>query len=200
VPQRTNSPNVSVRRSPNSRRFCAIPTSPAWHSRHRPHILVGAATGTLAGLPVEHVAWSLETEAAKLARFDVGVMPLPDKPWERGQCGYKLIQYMGSSLAVVASPVGADREIVVPGETGFLAETDADWVSSLSRLYREPELRHRMGIAGRRRAEEHYSLEATAPKLIDLMCNVGTASSRRWRPVATGRDVMSGSAAPRGPV
>jgi glycosyltransferase involved in cell wall biosynthesis len=154
----------------------------------------------LAGLPVEHVAWSLETEAAKLARFDVGVMPLPDKPWERGQCGYKLIQYMGSSLAVVASPVGADREIVVPGETGFLAETDADWVSSLSRLYREPELRHRMGIAGRRRAEEHYSLEATAPKLIDLMCNVGTASSRRWRPVATGRDVMSGSAAPRGPV
>jgi glycosyltransferase involved in cell wall biosynthesis len=132
-------------------------------------ILIGAASGTLAGLPVEHVAWSPETEAAELARCDAGVMPLSDLPWERGKCGYKLIQYMASALPVVASPVGANRDIVVPGETGFLADTDVDWIASLARLAQDRELRHRLGAAGRRRAKERYSLEATAPRMIELL-------------------------------
>ena len=112
-------------------------------------ILVGAAPTARAGFPVERIAWSLEPEAPGLARFDIGLMPLPDGAWERGKCGYKLIQNMASSLPMVASPVGANREIVVPGETGFLAETDADWVTSLFRLFQDPGLRHRMGAAGR---------------------------------------------------
>jgi hypothetical protein len=99
-------------------------------------------------------------------------MPLPDLPWERGKCGYKLIQYMASSLPAVASPVGANGDIVVPGETGFLAETRADWVSALTELARDPALRQRMGMAGRRRAERHYSLQAMAPEFIDLLSNV----------------------------
>ena len=142
-------------------------------------ILVGAAPTALAGFPVERVAWSPETEAAELARFNVGLMPLPDMPWERGKCGYKLIQYMASSLPVVASPVGANREIVVPGETGFLAATDADWISSLFRLSEDPELRRRMGAAGRRRASEHYSSQATASRIIDVFHDLQVPSSRR---------------------
>jgi glycosyltransferase involved in cell wall biosynthesis len=140
-------------------------------------ILVGAARGTLDGFPVEHVAWSPETEAAALTRFDVGVMPLPDMPWERGKCGYKLIQYMASSLPVVTSPVGANREIVVPGETGFLSETDAEWVSSLFRLAQNGELRRRMGAAGRRRVEANYCLTVTAPTLIGLFRGLGCSSA-----------------------
>jgi hypothetical protein len=153
-------------------------------------ILIGGESGALTGLPVERVAWSADTEAVELARCDAGIMPLPDLPWERGKCGYKLIQYMASALPVVASPVGVNREIVVPGETGFLAETESDWISSLFRLAQAPQLRRKMGIAGRQRAETHYSLEVTAPKLIDLLCNVGAASLRRRRFPATGRDVM----------
>lgn len=153
-------------------------------------ILIGGEAGALTGLPVEQVAWSADTEAVELARCDVGIMPLPDLPWERGKCGYKLIQYMASALPVVASPVGVNREIVVPGETGFLAETESDWISSLFRLAQAPQLCRKMGIAGRQRAETHYSLEVTAPKLIELLCSVGAASLRRRRSVATGRDVM----------
>ena len=112
-------------------------------------------------------------------------MPLPDRPWERGKCGYKLIQYMASALPVVASPVGMNCEIVIPGETGFLAETDADWLSSLSRLYHEPKLRQRMGAAGRQRVGENYSLAVTAPRMIDLFQRLGTSSAECWRPSAT---------------
>lgn len=135
-------------------------------------VLIGAAPDALAGLPVERVAWSSDSEAAELAELDVGIMPLPDLPWERGKCGYKLIQYMASSLPVVASPVGANRDIVVPGETGFLATTDAEWVSCLSRLALDDELCRKMGVAGRRRVAEYYSLEATASRIIDLFWGI----------------------------
>jgi glycosyltransferase involved in cell wall biosynthesis len=131
--------------------------------------LIGAASGALAGLPVDIVPWSVETEAAELARCDLGIMPLPDEPWERGKCGYKLIQYMASALPVVASPVGANRDIVASGETGFLAGTSAEWAAAITRLYRQPELRERMGLAGRNRAEHLYSLETTAPRLIEFL-------------------------------
>jgi glycosyltransferase involved in cell wall biosynthesis len=142
-------------------------------------VLIGAAAGALAGLPVERVAWSEDTEAAALARCDVGIMPLPDLPWERGKCGYKLIQYMACALPIVASPVGINRDIVTHGENGFLAETTSDWVSSLFRLASEPELRRSMGIAGRRRAEANYSLDAVAPKLIELLYSVATERPSR---------------------
>jgi hypothetical protein len=161
-------------------------------------VLVGASPTALAGLPVERVAWSLETEAAQLARFDVGLMPLPDLPWERGKCGYKLIQYMASSLPVVASPVGANRDIVVPGETGFLAETWAEWGAALDRLAQDPALRQRMGAVGRRRVEQRYALQTRAPELIDLLYNVAAPSSRQQRPAATRNHVMSRPAPPQG--
>lgn len=132
-------------------------------------LLIGAAPTALAGFPVERVAWSEASETAEIARCDVGVMPLPDLPWERGKCGYKLIQFMAASLPVVASPVGVNRDIIIAGETGFLAERDADWVEALTHLQRDPDLRRRMGAAGRRRVEESYSLAAVAPRFADLL-------------------------------
>lgn len=149
-------------------------------------LLIGAAPTALAGLPVERVAWSQDTEAAEIARCDVGVMPLPDLPWERGKCGYKLIQFMASALPVVASPVGANRDIIVPGETGFLAARGADWVSLLSRLHHDPQLRRRMGEAGRRRAEQLYSLQITAPRLVDLLRRLAAGRTPEMRTPAAG--------------
>jgi glycosyltransferase involved in cell wall biosynthesis len=107
-----------------------------------------------------------------LQDIDIGVMPLPDTPWERGKCGYKLIQYMACGKPVVASPVGVNSEIVRHGESGFLAETDAEWEEALTMLAADPGLRQRMGAAGRRRVEEEYSLQVQAPRLIELICSM----------------------------
>ena len=92
-------------------------------------------------------------------------MPLPDTPWMRGKCGYKLIQYMACGLPVIASPVGVNAEIVEHGVNGFLAETSDDWFRAIQALIGNPELRRQMGAAGRKRVEERYSLQVYGPRV-----------------------------------
>ena len=121
------------------------------------------------GLPMASVPWSEDTEVASLQALDVGIMPLRDEPFERGKCGYKLIQYMACGLPVVASPVGVNRQIVEHGVNGFLAETPAEWAEALQTLLADPALRQRMGQAGRQKVEQQYSLQVTGPKLASLL-------------------------------
>ena len=118
---------------------------------------------------VHILPWCEESEIQNIQRFDVGIMPLLDEPFERGKCGYKLIQYMACGLPVVASPVGVNAQIVEHGVTGFLAESTQDWQQALAFLRENPVKRREMGLAGRAKMERGYSLKATAPKLADLL-------------------------------
>ncbi len=99
-------------------------------------------------------------------------MPLPDEPFARGKCGYKLIQYMACGKPVVASPVGVNSVIVRNGVEGFLASSTDEWIASLQKLVDDSALRKQMGQAGRARVEAEYSLQVTAPKLECLLRSV----------------------------
>lgn len=91
--------------------------------------IVGA--GNSLGLPLieKHFSWSEETEVDSILTFDVGIMPLNDTPWEKGKCSYKLIQYMGCGIPVIASPVGMNVQVVGP-ENGFLVSSEEDWLAA----------------------------------------------------------------------
>lgn len=128
------------------------------------------------GIHVETIDWAEDSEVASIASGHVGVMPLSDSLWERGKCGYKLIQYMACSLPVVASPIGVNTEIVQEGINGFLAHDASTWVNTLEQLLTQPELATKMGHAGRKRVESEYCLKVTAPKLEKLMRQVVTQS------------------------
>lgn len=132
--------------------------------------LVGAGKNfTAEDFAYEIRAWSEESETEELSKFDVGIAPLPDRPWERGKSGFKIIRYMAAALPVVASPVGANASIVIDGETGFLVRTADEWVAALERLRADPSLRWRMGQAGRARAEEQYSTSAHIDRLAETL-------------------------------
>jgi len=112
--------------------------------------------------------WREASEIADVQDMDIGIMPLLDRPFERGKSGYKLIQYMACGLPLVASPIGVNCEIVGRGVNGFLAATDDEWRQALSTLIGDADMRRRFGKAGRALAVKSFSLASQEPRLIQL--------------------------------
>jgi len=123
-------------------------------------------------VPVTVKSWSEATETEDIQRLDVGLMPLPDEPFERGKSGLKLLQYMACSRPVIASPVGVNQEIIEEGVNGFTATSPREWLDTLRLLQSDQELRRRMGQAGRAMVEDRYCLQVTAPRLADILTSV----------------------------
>jgi len=144
-------------------------------AKHHNFILrvIGGFSIDLPGVPLEYLPWSEDTEVANIGDCDVGVMPLVDSAFERGKCGYKLIQYMACGLPVVASPIGVNTQIVQPRVNGFLATTSAQWQDALGKLLQDPELRSKMGCAGRLQVEQTYCIQQTGPQLAEILNSVG---------------------------
>ena len=166
--------------TPSTWRECVEPFLPVFRDVAQMHAVrfnaVGARMtfGEEAG--IHFLPWSEEGEIECINAMDIGVMPLPDTPWMRGKCGYKLIQYMACGLPVVASPVGVNAEIVEHGVNGFLAETDDEWSRALNTLICNPELRKKMGLAGRKRVEERYNLQVYGSRVASLLSELAVRS------------------------
>ncbi|BHH85105.1 glycosyltransferase family 4 protein [Desulforhopalus sp. 52FAK] len=134
-------------------------------------VAVGVNTDDFKDTPVEAWSWSEDSEVESVQQFDVGIMPLVDSPWERGKCGYKLIQYMACGLPVVVSPVGVNLNIINSGDNGLFAESVEEWEQALRQLIQAKlSERKRMGKAGRSQVESCYSLQAQAPRFYKVMC------------------------------
>jgi len=124
---------------------------------------------SLAALQAEYLRWRPESEIEDLARIDIGVMPLPDGPYERGKCAFKLLQYMALARPGLASPVGANADVVTDGIDGFLPGSDDAWDAQLTRLIQDPALRQEVGLRGRARVEAAYSLDVVADRYKNLI-------------------------------
>ncbi len=94
------------------------------------------------------------------------------------------LEAMACGIPVVASAVGGIKEVVVPEETGLLVSFEQqsaapfeavdperfarELAAGINRIVGDPSLRDRMGAAGRRRAEEHYSWTSIAGRVFEL--------------------------------
>ena len=112
--------------------------------------------------PVEKVAWSAADEVEALQSFDIGLMPLVEDPWTRGKCAFKLLQYMACGRCAVASDSAVTREIVTPGENGFLARDPEEMAAVIDRLLDEPEKLAPIGANARRAVLGRYDHETVA--------------------------------------
>ncbi|MBN1974458.1 MAG: glycosyltransferase [Sedimentisphaerales bacterium] len=122
----------------------------------------------LENMPVEKKEWSLETQVPDLLSSDIGLAPLTDNRFTRGKCGFKILQYAAAGLPVVTSPVGVNSEYVRDNVTGFHAVSISEWVEKISVLIQNPELRKRMGKAGKEDVEQ-YDIEVIGRKLADFL-------------------------------
>lgn len=154
--------------SPSTARYLELLREPlAELARRRPFVLrvIGGGAVDLPGVEVEALPWTEAGEVALLRGAAAGIMPLADSPWERGKCGYKLVQYMACGLPVVASPVGVNVELVQNGANGFLAADGPGWVRALQGLLDDADLRARLGANGRELVERDYCVQQTGPRL-----------------------------------
>jgi glycosyltransferase involved in cell wall biosynthesis len=134
-------------------------------------VVVGGEAPKIPNVTVISYDWNEHTELDLINSFDVGVMPLTDDEWARGKCAFKLIQYMACGVPVIASPVGANVD-VVNAECGLLASSSLEWLNAFRRLRNEPNTRKKMGIAGRNRIEKQYSLTHNLPILSSVISKV----------------------------
>lgn len=97
----------------------------------------------------------------QIRKFDVGIMPLPpDDEWSRYKCNAKMVQYMMSGLATIASDTGYNRTLVTHGETGMLASAPEDWLAACRHLLPDSSKRQVIGVAARNSMLDTHAVES----------------------------------------
>ncbi|MEV1112178.1 glycogen synthase [Micromonospora sp. NPDC049751] len=99
------------------------------------------------------------------------------------------LEAMACETAVVATATGGIPEVVADGDTGLLVPIEqatdgsgtplkpetfvADLAAAINALLADPARTERFGLAGRRRAVEHFSWDAVARQTLDVYRSVG---------------------------
>lgn len=123
----------------------------------------------LENLPVEKHRWSLETQARDVAECDIGLAPLPDDPFTRGKCGFKILQYAAAGLPTVASPVGVNTEIVQSEQAGYLAQSPKQWIEHITDLLNTKNKRDAIGKTAHTYIKKKYDIAVVSKQLIRLI-------------------------------
>ncbi len=118
-------------------------------------------------LKTQGESWRAATEVEDLAKIDIGIMPLPDDEWAKGKCGLKGLQYMAIGIPTLMSPVGVNKEIIHHAVNGYLPGSEDEWTAILSELVEKPELREKIGAAGRKTVVDKYSVNAWKEKYLE---------------------------------
>lgn len=81
---------------------------------------------------------------------------------------------------VIGTRVGGIPEIVTDGETGLLIEPSKpeQLAGAIIRFLGNPDLRHRLGTAGRRHVETHFTVERMARDTVELYSSVLSAKGK----------------------
>ena len=139
--------------------------------------VIGTPAYKIDGVDVEAMAWKSETELQDLSHIDIGVMPLPNDSWSKGKCGLKALQFMALGIPTICSPVGVNTDIIQDNQNGLLADSEHEWVEKMSQLITSPEMRDRLGRAGRATVEEKYSATTQAPRVYEIFQSVVRSSN-----------------------
>jgi glycosyltransferase involved in cell wall biosynthesis len=101
-----------------------------------------------------------------------------------------LLEYMAAGRPIVATAVGAARDLIEDGVHGLLVPPGdaAKLAEAMGRLVRDPQLARRLGEAARRRARDRYGREAMVERFTSFYERL--ASQRRF---GGGREGVGGA-------
>ncbi len=114
-----------------------------------------------------------------LETFDIFVLPSLSEG-----LGSAILEAMATSLPVVASDVGGIPELVKNGDNGLLVSPahPASLAQAIQHLAENPDISQRMGLRGRQRVEEQFTLERKIMETEQLFTELAGRSASRSRP------------------
>ena len=121
--------------------------------------------------------WSIDAAYSAMQTASIGIIPIDtnqagnadgSEPLWRVKSENRLTLKMAMGLPVIATPIPAYRAVLRHGETGFFAETPAQWRACFAAL-RDPELCRKMGAAARAAVIERFSKAEQARRLLGVL-------------------------------
>jgi glycosyltransferase involved in cell wall biosynthesis len=118
----------------------------------------------------DHVTWTgIVAKPVENGLYAAADVVCQVSRWEEA-FGYVIAEALASRRPVIGTRAGAIPELVRHGQTGFLVErrNPAELAARILDLLRDPDLRRRMGEAGRRLALEEFDQQTNVARLIEL--------------------------------
>jgi glycosyltransferase involved in cell wall biosynthesis len=116
---------------------------------------------------VELYNWSAKEELFFLSEIDLGIMPLEDTPFNRGKCGFKLIQYMAMGKPTLSTPLEANVKIN-RNNSNLFATSNEEWVECINKFISNLSFYREVGLKNKKIVEEYYSIEANSVSYIKI--------------------------------
>ena len=120
---------------------------------------------------IHSVNWNNESEIDELLSLDLGVMPLFDQPFERGKCGFKLIQYMACGLPTISTPLESNLKIN-HNNGNLFATTEIEWYDAFQYVFHNKEYFKKVGELNRDIISKFYSIESNRIKYINIFNSI----------------------------
>jgi glycosyltransferase involved in cell wall biosynthesis len=98
----------------------------------------------------------------KFLNYDIALAPITPSRFNESKSNLKVLEAWSLGQPVVASQVYPYAYTIDDGRTGFVAEDREQWYKALKALVTDPELRQRVGAAGRAEVWEKWGPSHTA--------------------------------------
>lgn len=106
-------------------------------------------------LGVNTAIWPKKASALE---FDIGLAPLIDDEFNKAKSNLKYLEYSWLEVPGVYSPTVYNNS-VTHGKTGFIAETEEDWIKYIDKLIEDEELRRTIATNAKRELLDKYALD-----------------------------------------
>jgi glycosyltransferase involved in cell wall biosynthesis len=95
-----------------------------------------------------------------LSQTDVSIVPLTKDRFNECKSAIRYIEASLCEVPTIASSVGQFSEIIADGEDGYLADSTEEWVSKLTTLLNDREMRLAMGVKSREKVMMQHTITA----------------------------------------